>query len=330
MATASPPEPPWEQIRPGIDDALERLDADERASIILRFFEQKTFAVIGEQIGASENAAQKRVARALDQLKIALARYGISSSAAALELTLVQSAVAAPSSFAATVATAALAKPTTAPLFTSKLTALKWFGLSATALAGFTGGIWYQTQTTARPTEPLTAEVDGAEPALRTTAKRATDAQADTARQLRALADTGVTAETKPSPASTRATPPTMSREIYVVRRGDTGRSIGKTLAVTSARLNAANPTYDFSLMMEGDEIIIPSRSTSPLEAENLALRGLTQPQTATTISGYVIAFGDSLETAAIKTGLSAEEITAANLEVNWSRLRAGQEIRLK
>src|SRR4051812_25180383 len=78
------PEHSWEQIRPLIDDALQELDEEDRQSVLLRFFGQQSFVAIGEQLGLSENAVQKRVSRALDRLSTVLAQRGVTSTSAAL------------------------------------------------------------------------------------------------------------------------------------------------------------------------------------------------------------------------------------------------------
>jgi hypothetical protein len=72
------------KIQPFLDDALATLKERERRGIVIRFFANQNFRTVGEQLGLSENAAQKLVSRALDQLNTALAKRGITSSAAAL------------------------------------------------------------------------------------------------------------------------------------------------------------------------------------------------------------------------------------------------------
>lgn len=103
-------EPGWEQLRPVLDAALADLGARDREALLLRFFEDHPLAQVGARIGLSENAARMRVDRALDKLRAALARRGVTSSAAALSLALTQQAViAAPVGLAASVTGAALA-----------------------------------------------------------------------------------------------------------------------------------------------------------------------------------------------------------------------------
>jgi RNA polymerase sigma factor (sigma-70 family) len=85
MPAADPlPEPDAAGLRPVLDDVIIELKDDEREAIILRFFEQRSFAEVGATLRVSEEAARKRVARALEKLQAALVRRGISSTAVAL------------------------------------------------------------------------------------------------------------------------------------------------------------------------------------------------------------------------------------------------------
>ena len=77
-------------IRPVIDDALGQLSEIDRAAILLRFFEDKSFEEIGGALHVGENAARMRVQRALLKLENVLKRVGISSSSAAIALALAQ------------------------------------------------------------------------------------------------------------------------------------------------------------------------------------------------------------------------------------------------
>src|SRR5258708_26246227 len=56
------------QVAPILDEAITRLGRDDRKAIILRFFEQRDYRSIGEALGTSDDAAQKRVSRALAKL----------------------------------------------------------------------------------------------------------------------------------------------------------------------------------------------------------------------------------------------------------------------
>jgi RNA polymerase sigma factor (sigma-70 family) len=102
--------PDWERLRPVLDDAMDELDARDREAVLLRFFEGESFAAVGTKLRVNEDAARKRVDRALDKLGALLSRRGITSTSGALALLLAnQVAVAAPATVAASITTAALA-----------------------------------------------------------------------------------------------------------------------------------------------------------------------------------------------------------------------------
>ncbi len=105
-----PADPAFAQIAPVLDEAINQLGAEDRAAITLRFFEGRDLRSVGEVLGSNEDAAQKRVARALEKLRGLLARRGVTASGAALGAVLsTQALTAAPSGLAASVAAAALA-----------------------------------------------------------------------------------------------------------------------------------------------------------------------------------------------------------------------------
>ncbi len=103
----------WRQIRPVLDDAMHDLSQEDRAAVVLRFFEGLSLREVGASLGLSENAARMRVERSLEKLHALLSRRGIHSTAATLALVLVAGTVlSTSSSFAASIATSAM---TTAP-----------------------------------------------------------------------------------------------------------------------------------------------------------------------------------------------------------------------
>ncbi len=89
------PEPDWNQLRGVLDEAMHDLNDADREAVLLRFFEKRPLAEIGVRLGLSENTARMRVERALDKLHAALAKRGITSTAAALSLALSVHAVSA-------------------------------------------------------------------------------------------------------------------------------------------------------------------------------------------------------------------------------------------
>jgi len=97
------------QIRPVLDDVIVELKSVEREAIVLRFFEKHSFAEIGAALRVSEEAARKRVDRALEKLQTSLARRGITSTAVALGSALTSAATGAvPIGLADKIASAAI------------------------------------------------------------------------------------------------------------------------------------------------------------------------------------------------------------------------------
>jgi RNA polymerase sigma factor (sigma-70 family) len=106
----SEPVADWEQIHPLLDEALDRLSPADRDALLLRFFEQQSLANVGQALGSNEDAARKRVTRALEKLRTELVRRGVTSTAAALSVAIsVNAAQAAPTGLAATLTSASLA-----------------------------------------------------------------------------------------------------------------------------------------------------------------------------------------------------------------------------
>jgi RNA polymerase sigma factor (sigma-70 family) len=110
----------WSRLRPVLDEAMRELSDCDRDSILLRYFEGRPFAEIGEKLSLTENAARMRVERALDRMHALLSKRGLTSSTAALATVLAEQAVGAvPPGLVADVASAALVQAASAakPLF---------------------------------------------------------------------------------------------------------------------------------------------------------------------------------------------------------------------
>jgi RNA polymerase sigma factor (sigma-70 family) len=120
---ASETAPEWERVRSVLDEAMSDLNEQDRDALLLRFFKNQDFRAIGESLGVSEDAAQKRVSRALERLRAELARRGVTTTAVALSTALPANAVTtAPAGLASTFATAALTGITIPPLTTAPVT----------------------------------------------------------------------------------------------------------------------------------------------------------------------------------------------------------------
>ena len=145
--------PDWSQVGPVLDEVMDELSENDRAAVLLRFVDQRAYAEIAVAMRLREDAARMRVERALDKLRVRLARRGVTSTAAALGVVLSNHAVlAVPAGLATTVTGTAIAvggasgaSLALAPMFFMSTTQ------KAATLAGvialFTaGGAFYQYQ----------------------------------------------------------------------------------------------------------------------------------------------------------------------------------------
>jgi len=134
------PEQVWSKVVPHLDEAIGCLSDKDRDALMLRFFERKSAQDMAMALDISEEAAQKRVTRAVERLRGLLAKRGLAVGASALVIGLSTHTVqAAPASLAATLSTAALAGATAAKAATVG-TGLAQHGSVAaktTALGGF-------------------------------------------------------------------------------------------------------------------------------------------------------------------------------------------------
>jgi RNA polymerase sigma factor (sigma-70 family) len=149
----NPTDADWAQIRPLLDQALDELVDDDRDALVLRFFEQRSLAEIGQALGANEDAARKRVTRALEKLRADLVRRGITTTAATLSAAISVNAVqVAPVGLAATLSTSAIAGTTltgaaATATKTIAMTTLQKTIIGATLAAAVGAGIYEARQT---------------------------------------------------------------------------------------------------------------------------------------------------------------------------------------
>ena len=112
----------WPKIAPLLDDAVAALREKERQAIVLRFYEGRSLREVGLALGASEEAAKKRVGRALEKLRQSFAKRGVDSTTAAIAETIsAHSVQIAPLALAKTISTVALAKGVAASISTLTL-----------------------------------------------------------------------------------------------------------------------------------------------------------------------------------------------------------------
>lgn len=106
-------------LRPLLDDALVELKDDDREAVVLRYFAQRSFAEIGSALRITEEAARKRVERAVEKLHETLSRRGITSTVTALGSALTAGGMTvAPATLVTQVAAVALAQTALIPAAT--------------------------------------------------------------------------------------------------------------------------------------------------------------------------------------------------------------------
>lgn len=130
----------WEDIMPMLDAAMARLKPQDQDVLLLRFFENKPLAEVGQALGLTEEAARKRVSRSLDQLQGWFRKRGVAVSTTSLASLLGANAVeAAPAGMAAAMTAAAMAgaaaSAATAGLFATLTSALLMTKTTGTILA---------------------------------------------------------------------------------------------------------------------------------------------------------------------------------------------------
>ena len=108
------PDATWEHIAPHLDAALGDLSEADRDALLLRYFERKSAREMAQTLGTTEDAAQKRVSRAVERLREFFAKRGVTVGASGLVILISANAVqAAPAGLAVTISTAAILAGTT-------------------------------------------------------------------------------------------------------------------------------------------------------------------------------------------------------------------------
>jgi len=114
----------WENFSPLLDEAMAKLREQDRDAIVLRFFQNKSLRDVGAVLGVGEHAAQKRVDRALEKLRVLFGKRGVDSTAAVIaENISAHSVQTVPALLMKSVTVAAITKGATAS--TSTLALLK-------------------------------------------------------------------------------------------------------------------------------------------------------------------------------------------------------------
>ncbi len=170
----------WKQIAPLLDTAMAGLGEKDRNAIVLRYVEGKDLKEVGVALGASEDAAKKRVSRAVEKLRGFFSKRGVMLSSAALAGAISANAMqAAPVGLAATVAATAVkgtvATASTLTLVKGTLKLMAWTKVKIAVGVGVAALIAYQWHQNLDQTKQLTVLQEQLQEAKRH-AESATDA----------------------------------------------------------------------------------------------------------------------------------------------------------
>jgi RNA polymerase sigma factor (sigma-70 family) len=260
------------EIAPVLDEAINELGADDRDAILLRFFERRNLRSVGEALGINENVAQKRVARAVQELATRLRRQGFTFPVAALATGLAAGAVtAAPAglalSIAATVFGGAGAAGAAAitPAKVAVMAKIKVGVICATLAAGLVTVLFLQHQSKARlraesapapepAVQPESAPSQPPEPAVQETANPPAQAQHPQGRSAAPPSASPIvevaTPPARPSvalPEQTLAESPILPLQQYIARPGSKVRIEGTA--------NIIHPTWQVESSIIGGSL---------------------------------------------------------------------------
>jgi RNA polymerase sigma factor (sigma-70 family) len=158
----------WLEIAPQLDEAVSALSQTDQRSILLRFYQRMTFADIGAATNVSEEAARKRVERAVAKLRSWFSRRGVETRMDALSASLLGSHLIqqAPGALSTKVMTIAATAHSAAPavvklaawaqkaILHAQLRASAWVLTIGTTVAVAAGGTAYMVTLLAEQTPP--------------------------------------------------------------------------------------------------------------------------------------------------------------------------------
>ena len=220
--------PDWDRIQPLLDKALDELNPTDRDALLLRFFEQRSLAEVGQALGSNEDAARKRVTRALDKLRTDLIRRGVGTTAAVLSTVLSVNAIqVAPAGLAATLTSASLVG-----------------AAAGTAIAGATSLMTMTTLKIGLVSATVAAAVMAVPLVIQHQAQTRLRGENETLRQQAAQLNQSATENVAASPTASTSSSPALSNELFseLLRlRGEVTRLRQDSQEL--ARLKAGNAT---------------------------------------------------------------------------------------
>jgi RNA polymerase sigma factor (sigma-70 family) len=144
----------WNQLAPLLDEAVSRLGKKDRDAVMLRFFKDRSLREVAAALRVNEAAAQKRVLRAVEKLRLFLTKRGVVLPAAVLTAAISANSVqAAPAVLAKTATAIAIAKGaaangSTLTLINGALKVIAWTKANTAVVVGVIGLLAVGTATT--------------------------------------------------------------------------------------------------------------------------------------------------------------------------------------
>lgn len=231
---------PWTIIAPIIDEAIHDLADQDRSAILLRYFEGRDLRSVGKAFRISEDAAQKRVQRALERLKSLLQQKGIAVSTITLASVLtVHASPAVASAPVNEISVAATTKHETASGFAQLLNAK-----TAVAVAVVLAAILLLVR-----------------PPLLTLVNRSNTTDAPDAHSAAAtvIPNTGSALRTDSQPASLQTETPSQisaaNKDTLVIRVIDA--STKQPVPAAKVRISMGRPPQPGAVFVEGDILLI-------------------------------------------------------------------------
>lgn len=148
VARASAPAGFWPDLRPILDEGIERLPEKYRLPIILCYFESRTNTEAARLLNCPRGTVATRLARARERLRRRLTRRGVTLSVGAVTLALSQGAVPAgvPTAGAVTASAAFLAQGVMRTMALTKLKAVLALALTAGVVCSASGLVGLRTR----------------------------------------------------------------------------------------------------------------------------------------------------------------------------------------
>ena len=153
----------WQQLAPLLDDTMDELSERDRASIVLRYFENRPWREVAALMQMNEDAAQKRVTRALEKLRGLFAKRGVMLTPTLIAVSVSANSVpAAPVGMVKTISMVAVTKglaatTTTTTLVNGALKIMAWTKIKTAIVIGsvlLLGGSAVVVQQNFFPVEP--------------------------------------------------------------------------------------------------------------------------------------------------------------------------------